>query len=111
MSATPISAGTSAQLGTKLPRRQFWFDRLMSLLAEEFAPGPHRINTALRMALIGTVGAAVMGYDPRATRGTKPFETCDNTLLLAEALGVGSADLSRIEVRGAPVAQVRYQFR
>jgi uncharacterized protein (DUF362 family) len=58
-----------------------------------------------------TVGAAVMGYDPRATRGTKPFETCDNTLLLAEALGVGSADLSRIEVRGAPVAQVRYQFR
>jgi len=58
-----------------------------------------------------TVGAAVMGYDPRAKRGTKPFETCDNTLLLAEALGVGSADLSRIEVRGAPVAQVRYQFR
>jgi uncharacterized protein (DUF362 family) len=58
-----------------------------------------------------TVGAAVMGYDPRAQRGTKPFETCDNTLLLAEALGVGSADLSRIEVRGAPIAQVRYQFR
>jgi len=58
-----------------------------------------------------TVGTAVMGYDPRAQRGTKPFETCDNTLLLAEALGVGSADLSRIEVRGAPIAQVRYQFR
>ena len=35
----------------------------------------------------------------------------DNTLLLAEELGVGSADLSRIEVRGAPIAQVRYQFR
>jgi uncharacterized protein (DUF362 family) len=62
---------------------------------------------------VGTdaVGTAVMGYDPRARRGTKPFETCDNTLLLAEALGVGSADLSRIEVRGAPIAQVRYQFR
>jgi uncharacterized protein (DUF362 family) len=58
-----------------------------------------------------TVGTAVMGYDPRAKRGTKPFETCDNTLLLAEELGVGSADLSRIEVRGAPIAQVRYQFR
>src|SRR5258706_6553666 len=32
-----------------------------------------------------TVGTAVMGYDPRAKRGTKPFENCDNTLLLAEA--------------------------
>ncbi|HEV8148330.1 MAG TPA: DUF362 domain-containing protein [Bryobacteraceae bacterium] len=58
-----------------------------------------------------TVGAAVMGYDPRAPRGVKPFETCDNTLLLAEALGVGSADLSRIDVRGVPIAQVRYAFR
>jgi len=57
-----------------------------------------------------TVGTAVMGYDPRAQRGTKPFRNCDNTLLLAEALGVGSADLSRIEVRGAPIAKVRYQF-
>jgi len=62
---------------------------------------------------VGTdaVGAAVMGYDPRAPRGVKPFETCDNTLLLAEAAGVGSADLSRIDVRGVPVAQVKYQFR
>lgn len=58
-----------------------------------------------------TVATAVMGYDPRAVRGTKPFENCDNTLLLAEALGVGSADLSRIEVRGAPIAKVRAQFR
>jgi uncharacterized protein (DUF362 family) len=58
-----------------------------------------------------TVGTAVMGYDPRAKRGTKPFETCDNTLLLAEERGVGSADLARIEVRGAPIAKVRSQFR
>jgi uncharacterized protein (DUF362 family) len=58
-----------------------------------------------------TVATAVMGYDPRSKRGTKPFETCDNTLLLAESLGVGSADLSRIEVRGAPIEKVRFQFR
>lgn len=58
-----------------------------------------------------TVATAVMGYDPRAKRGVKPFENCDNTLLLAEVLGVGSADLSRIEVRGTPIAKVRYQFR
>ena len=46
------------------------------------------------------VAASLMGYDPRATRGTAPFKTCDNTLLLAESLGVGSADLKKIEVRG-----------
>jgi uncharacterized protein (DUF362 family) len=57
------------------------------------------------------VAMAVMGYDPRATRGTRPFENCDNHLLLAEAHGAGSADLSRIDVRGAPVANVRYDFR
>jgi len=58
-----------------------------------------------------TVATAVMGYDPRAKRGTRPFETCDNTLLLAEARGVGSADLSRIEVRGTPIEKVRFPFR
>lgn len=56
------------------------------------------------------VAAAVMGYDPAARRGTAPFRTCDNTLLLAEARGVGSTDLKRIEVRGAPLSQVRYPF-
>ncbi len=45
------------------------------------------------------VAAEAMGYDPRATRGTAPFSHCDNTLLLAEARGVGTADLKRIEVR------------
>jgi hypothetical protein len=48
---------------------------------------------------------------PRATRDTKARENCDNTLLLAEAPGVGSADLSRIQVRGMPIAKARYQFR
>jgi uncharacterized protein (DUF362 family) len=53
---------------------------------------------------------AVMGYDARARRGTAPFRTCDNTLALAEAHGVGSADLSRIEVRGLPIADARFPF-
>jgi uncharacterized protein (DUF362 family) len=57
-----------------------------------------------------TVGTALMGYDPRAARGTRPFTDCDNTLLLAEALGVGSADLKRIEVRGVPIAAARFAF-
>jgi uncharacterized protein (DUF362 family) len=56
------------------------------------------------------VATAVMGYDPRAPRNRPPFRDCDNTLLLAEANGVGSADLARIEVVGVPVAKALYRF-
>ncbi|MGQ9916630.1 MAG: DUF362 domain-containing protein [Bryobacteraceae bacterium] len=56
------------------------------------------------------VGAALMGYDPRALRGTPPFTRCDNMLLLAERLGVGSADLRRIEVRGGRLEDLVYRF-
>ena len=57
------------------------------------------------------VATAVLGFDPMAMRGTPPFETCDNTLALAEQLGVGSRDLSKIEVAGAQIADVRYVIR
>jgi uncharacterized protein (DUF362 family) len=57
-----------------------------------------------------TVGTALMGYDPRAPKGTAPFTKCDNSLLLAEAHGVGSADLSKIDVRGVPIAEARFRF-
>jgi uncharacterized protein (DUF362 family) len=57
-----------------------------------------------------TVATAVMGYDPRAARGTTPFRACDNTILLAEAHGIGAADLKRIEVVGVPIAQIVYKF-
>jgi uncharacterized protein (DUF362 family) len=56
------------------------------------------------------VGTAVMGYNPKAPKGSAPFATCDNTLLLAEQAGLGSADLDRIEVRGASIQQVRFDF-
>ncbi len=53
---------------------------------------------------------AAMGYDPRAGRGTSPFGDCDNTLILAEKLGVGTTDLNRIEIRGIPLAEATYRF-
>ena len=56
------------------------------------------------------VGAAVMGYDPQAKRGTPPFQTCENTLLLAEGHGVGTADLKRIDVRGVSITQALYKY-
>jgi uncharacterized protein (DUF362 family) len=51
------------------------------------------------------VCAAVMGYDPLAERGTKPFVRGDNMLQLAQAAGIGTAVLSRIEVRGLPIKE------
>ncbi len=57
-----------------------------------------------------TVATAVMGYNPRADRGTSPFTTCDNTMLLAERHGIGTTDLNRIEVRGVPIAQALYRY-
>ncbi len=57
-----------------------------------------------------TVGTAVMGYDPRAPKGRAPFTKCDNTLLLAEDAGLGTADLRKIEVAGVSIAEAQFRF-
>lgn len=57
------------------------------------------------------VATAVLGFDPMAERGMAPFEKCDNTMALAEQLGVGSRDLSKIEVAGAQISDIRYEIR
>jgi uncharacterized protein (DUF362 family) len=77
--------------------------------------GIHRVQPGVLLAGLNpvstdAVAAAVMGYDPRAPRGTAPFRTCENTLLLAERHGVGSADLRRIDVRGVPIAGAMYRY-
>jgi uncharacterized protein (DUF362 family) len=57
------------------------------------------------------VATAVMGYgNPRAMRGVKPFQDCDNQLLLAEQAGLGIADLALIDLRGLPIEKVRYPY-
>jgi len=72
---------------------------------------PGVIIVGLNPIATDAVGVAVMGYsDPQATRGTAPFQTCDNHLLLAEQAGVGSADLSKIDVLGMTIAQARYPY-
>jgi len=71
---------------------------------------PGLLIAGLNPVSTDAVAAAAMGYDPRAPRGVPPFRTCDNTLLLAEAHGVGSADLKRIEVRGLSLAEARFPF-
>jgi hypothetical protein len=53
---------------------------------------------------------AVMSYDPHADRGTSPFIRGDNSLKLAEAVGLGTTDLNRIEVVGLPIKEARVNF-
>jgi len=66
--------------------------------------GTNVVNTA-------AVAVAAMNYDPRAPKGTVPFERADNKLLLAEQLGVGSADPRLIEVIGPSLQEVMFDFR
>jgi uncharacterized protein (DUF362 family) len=56
-----------------------------------------------------TVATAVMGYNPRDL-GKSAFARCDNTLLLAEQLGLGTADLTKIDVRGEKLEAVLFPF-
>jgi hypothetical protein len=53
---------------------------------------------------------ALMGFDPMANRGTPPFERCGSTLGLAEDAGVGTRDLTRIEIIGTKIADARFDF-
>jgi uncharacterized protein (DUF362 family) len=71
---------------------------------------PGLLIAGLNPVCTDSVATAVMGYNPRASRGSKPFATCDNIALLAEAHGVGTTDLKRIEVRGVPIEQALYRY-
>lgn len=78
-----------------------------------------------------TVTMACMGYNPRAGRheapyrlykgptshpkdqltpGDETFQYADNMMLLAEAVGLGSADLDKIDVRGTPIKDAMFDF-
>jgi uncharacterized protein (DUF362 family) len=77
------------------------------------------------------VTMATMGYNPRAGRNEAPyriykgpanhpkdqlippdemFQYADNMMLLSEAVGIGSADLGRIDVRGVPIKDAVFDF-
>jgi len=78
-----------------------------------------------------SVAAACMGYNPRAGRHEAPyrvfknpkdhpweqchptdetFQYADNMMLLAEAAGLGSADLTKIDVRGVPIKEAMFEY-
>jgi uncharacterized protein (DUF362 family) len=59
---------------------------------------------------VDAVGMAVMSYDPKADRGNSPFIRGDNSLKLAQAAGIGSADLDKIEVVGVSIPAAKINF-
>jgi uncharacterized protein (DUF362 family) len=59
---------------------------------------------------VDAVCMAVMGYDPKADRGTKPFVRGDSTLKLCEAQGIGTTDLNRIEVAGLSIKEAYHDY-
>jgi hypothetical protein len=74
------------------------------------AASPGVIVAGLNPICTDAVTLAVMGFDPMGDRGSPPFEDCDSTLKLAEDVGIGTRDLKRIEVVGASIASVKYDF-
>ncbi len=71
---------------------------------------PRVILAGRNPVCVDAVGMAVMSYSPAAQRGTAPFVRGDNPVHLAEAAGLGSADLTRIDIRGLKLAEARIPF-
>lgn len=57
------------------------------------------------------VATAAMGFDPTADALVEPFVRSDNHLQMAYELGLGTNQLEDIEIVGASLDDVRYQFR
>ena len=94
--------GIYTMTGGELPNQESnWIHR---------AVHPGVLIAGMNCVATDAVATAVMGLDPMADRGAPPFENCDSTLRLAEHLGVGTRDLTRIEVVGTPIAKARYRF-
>jgi uncharacterized protein (DUF362 family) len=72
---------------------------------------PGILFAGLNAVCTDAVGTALMGFDPMADRGKAPFERCDSSLRLAEELGVGTRDLSKIEVAGVPIREAMFKIR
>jgi hypothetical protein len=79
-------------------------------IAKEIVDAAFRIHTTLGPGLLESVSMALMNFDPLGDRGSPPFEDCDSTLKLAEDVGIGTRDLKRIEVVGAPIDTAVFDF-
>jgi uncharacterized protein (DUF362 family) len=72
---------------------------------------PGILAAGLNPVCTDAVAAAAMGFDPMADRGKAPFEACDSMLKVAEEAGIGTRDLSKIEIVGAALRDLLFPFR
>lgn len=93
-----IIDGIESQAGGELPR------------AGTRPVKPGVLLAGLNPVCTDAVATAVMGYNPRASRGEPGFPRCDNQLVLAQQRGLGTCDLNRIDVRGVSIAQALYKY-
>ena len=111
----------TADLVASRPIHLAIIDGIYTMTAGElpYKEGGQWVNQAIHPGLLiagmncvatDAVATAIMGFDPMAERGTPPFQKCDSTLQLAESLGVGTRDLTRIEVVGPSIERVRYPY-
>lgn len=115
ISARPIDLaivdGIESSVGGEGP----WLPKFAHVNPQVLIMGRNAVST-------DAVATAVMGYNPRAKRGETPFHRmtppehagtpvwADNPMLLAEAVGLGSADLSRIDVRGTSIKDALFDY-
>jgi uncharacterized protein (DUF362 family) len=71
---------------------------------------PGVIVAGMNPVCTDAVALAMMNFDPMGDRGSPPFENTDSTLKLAEDIGIGTRDLKRIEVIGAPITSSMVDF-
>ncbi len=72
---------------------------------------PNLIIAGRNCVCTDAVTAAVMGYDPEAAGGAKPFYNGANHLRLAAESRVGTNRLGEIEVVGLDIKTARYAFQ
>jgi uncharacterized protein (DUF362 family) len=80
-----------------------WLKGLERMTPGVIIVGRNPVNT-------DAVGMAVMSYDVNADRGQSCFIRGDNSLKLAEAVGIGTRDLNRIEVVGLSIKEAKINF-
>jgi len=104
VSARPVDLAVIDGIQTIAGGEGPWYDNIRPISPGVLLAGLNPVTT-------DAVTLAVMGFDPSAERGTPPFEGSDSFLTFAQELGLGTRDLSRIEVLGTPVADVEFDVR
>jgi uncharacterized protein (DUF362 family) len=94
-----ITDGVTSMSGGQTPNPSLTFVQPNWIVA-----GTNVVNTS-------AVTMAAMSYNPMGQKGEMPFSRCDNKLRLAEQLGVGTCDLSQIEVVGRSIKEVAFDFK